>query len=395
MQQFPDVHWEWPFESGWTVGRIRDQFCTCYDLNRTACCLYCSDVLLCVDRLISEVGGDTDQPKPQLPTSTARNLLQIHSDTQQTFQYSELVLTARFTITIPFYAWHTLKQEEYPDPAALAVAWQTDIQQLVQHLQDLFSIDRSEAESAEAMDKACCQVAFTEGADLLTTPFRPSQGFTDVPAQQELLRYVSDKLMPSARRIRHQLEGLPPDSAQGENYPVVAAWQAANTDNKDSGMQTYTCLLQSMLLLWKLAWTAINVSGTEQTPATETAITTIIEAVGGLCDQLKRYDQAAVDGATFSPPQAAMTGDTGAAAEQDAKKQAERHKSLSLMLLILVKRVLPLVVKGKTPEADVCCKIMSALMMKSQPSIYQAVAQAIVAKGRVAHTSCSWLRRLS
>ena len=390
MQQYPDILWEWPFESWWPVSRIRDQFCSCYDLDTTAFCLYCGDALLCMDGLISEVGGHADQPGLYLPNLTAAILLQVHQENKETCQYSDLVLTARFVATIPFYAWYSLQQEEYPDPAALATAWQADVQGLVRRLQDVFSIGRSEAETAEAMVKACCHVAFTEGTGLLTTPFKPAKGFTDVPAQQELQRSLLDKLMLSARYIRRKSEGLPPESAQGEDYPVFAAWQASDADSKDSGMK-YTRLLQSMLLLWELAWTAMNVSATAQTPESETAITTLIEAVGGLCDRLKRYDQAADDRATTCPPQTVTTEEAGAAAKTAAEIQAEiqteRHKSLSLMFLISVKRRLPLVVDGQTPEAEVCCNIMSALMMKSQPSIYQAVAKAIVAKGEIPTTS--------
>ena len=310
--------------------------------------------------------------------------MQIHDEISEC---TELIVTARFAATIGFYTWLTLGRQHYPDPAALSSAWQADVQRAVQQLQNNVTIGRSEADSFEAMDKAFCQLAFSDAQEVLATPvFKPSQDVTNAPAQQELLRYVLDQLMPSASHISCQSAGLPPDTAQGEDY-TVAAWQASDADNQHSGVQTYTRLLHSMLLLWKLAWTALRVSDTEHTCETDTAIATLIQAVGGLCDQLKRYDQAAVEGMTSAPPQAVTTEEARAAAKKEAERAAERNKSLSLMLVILVKRTLTSVVNGPTPEADVCCNIMSALMMKSQPSIYQAVAKAIVAKGEIPTTS--------
>lgn len=295
---------------------------------------------------------------------------------------AELILNAKFADTIAFYIWNTLKWEQYPHPAALAKVWQANVLELVQQFRHIFSVGRSAAECAEALEKAYCHIAFTDPPVLLTKPFKPSQGFTAVPDRQELLRYALDKLMVSARKIRRQSEGLPPESTQNKDH-TSAAWQASNADSiggQANSMQTYTNLLQSMLVLWKLAWIAGCVSWTVQTRETHTAISCIMTALAGLCDQLKRYDQAAVCGVASSPPPAGTTGEAQAA----AKREFERNKSLSLMLVMMVRQTLPAVVGAESLEADVCISIMSALMMRSQPSTYQAVARAIVAKGTVA-----------
>ena len=298
-------------------------------------------------------------------------------------KHPELVLNAKFADTIAFYILNTLKSEQYPDPAALANAWQADMQELVQHFRDLFSVGRSPAECAEALEKAYCHIAFTDPPVLLTKPFKPSQGFTTVPDRQELLRYALDKLMISARRIRRQSQGLPPEPTQeGAPHSTAStqAFDANSTGTQQNSMQTYTQLLQSMLVLWKLAWVAGCVSKTVHTSDTHTAITTIMEAIALLCDQLRKYDHSVSCGLASSAPQAGTTEE----AEAAAKGVGERNKSLSLMLVMLVKQTLPAVVGGETPEADVCLKMMSALMMRSQPATYQAVARAIVAKGRAA-----------
>ena len=75
--------------------------------------------------------------------------------------------------------------------------------------------------------------------------------------------------------------------------------------------------------------------------------------------------------------------------EAAAKREGERNKSLALMLVMLVKQTLPAVIGGETREADVCLRIMASLMIWSQPATYQAVARAIVAKGRAAVSSCT------
>lgn len=321
------------------------------------------------------------------PTSVLLLQIQYGKD-----KHEELVLNAKFADTIAFYIWNTLKWEQYPDPAALANAWQADALELVQHFSDIFSVGRSAAECAEALEKAYCHIAFTDPPVLLAKPFKPSQGFTAVPDRQELLRYALDKLMLSARKIRRQSEGLPPESTQENDHHTSAAWQASNADSIGSqanSMQMHTNLLQSMLVLWKLAWIAGCVSWTVQTRETHTAISCIMAALAGLCDQLKRYDESAISGVTSFPPQAGTTG----AAEAAAKREFER-KSLSLMLVMMVRQTLPAVVGAESLEADVCIIIMSALMMRSQPSTYQAVARAIVAKGTVAVTHVHQLPRL-
>ena len=170
-----------------------------------------------------------------LPTPTAALMLQIH---QAADKCTELVLNAKFSTTLAFYTWHALKQEQYPDPAAVSAVWQADVQGLVHQFKDTFSIGRSVAECAEALEKLYCVMA--DASALLTAPFQPSQGFTTVPDQEELLRYVVDKLMVSAKKIRRQSVGLPPDSA---NHHIAAVWQAPHADSTDKqypDMQRHT-----------------------------------------------------------------------------------------------------------------------------------------------------------
>ena len=57
MQEYPQVGWVSQAQPWWTLGRIRDNFCSDYDLDTTAFCLYCIDAVLCMGRLVSEVGG--------------------------------------------------------------------------------------------------------------------------------------------------------------------------------------------------------------------------------------------------------------------------------------------------------------------------------------------------
>ena len=292
---------------------------------------------------------------------------------------TELVLTAAFAPTIGFHLWHTLEQEQFPNPAALSDTWQADIQQLVCHIRDIFSVGKSTAECTKALEEVYCRIAFTDPPLVLTTAFHPlDQGSTAVLDQENLLPYVFDKLMLSARKVRRQAAGLPPDSAQEQANASAPAWQKSGPAGEPVGMQTYTQLLQSILVLWKLAFISGCVSRTLQSPDSMTGVTTLFETIGGLCDQLKAYDQAAAQGTTL-PPQAEADAEAGT-----AEAEAEGNKQMSLMLVLLVLRTMPNVVAYWTTEADVCCKIMSALMMTSQPSTYQAIAKVIVEKGRVA-----------
>ena len=301
--------------------------------------------------------------------------LQIH----QPDEHTELVLNAAFARTIAFHLWHTLKQEQYPDPAALSSTWQADIQQLVRHIRDVFSVGRSTAECTKALEEVYCRIAFTDPPLVLTTAFQPSdQGFTAVPDRENLLPYMFDKLMLSARKVRRKTAGLPPDSAQEQADSNAPVWQESGPAGGPVGMRTCTHLLQSMLVLWKLAFITGCMSRSVQTPDSRTGLTTLFETIAGLCDQLKAYDQSAAQGVTL-PPQAEADAEAGT-----AEAEAEGNKQLSLLLVLLVLRTMPMMVGQWTTEPDVCCKIMSALMMRSQPSTYQAVAKVIVEKGRVA-----------
>ena len=313
-------------------------------------------------------------------TSTAALLLQIH---QAGGKHSELVLSATFAETIAFHTWYTMKTEQYPDPAALKAAWQADVFEVAHHIRIIVSVGRSHAECAQALEKLYTHIAFTDPPALLITPFRPSHSFTDVPQSQDLLRHVLDRLMVTARRVRQQSTGLLSVSEQAEDSQVAAFWmhsEAISIDTQESDMQIHSRLLQSMLLAWKLAWIAGCVSRTVQTPDTMTAITTLFEALEGLCGQLKGYDQSANDADISSSAQA----ESPAGGRSAWQAEAERNMGLSLVLVSLVKETFPAVIGGETPEADVCCKIMSALMVTSLPSIYQAVAKTIVARGALA-----------
>ena len=123
-----------------------------------------------------------------------------------------------------------------------------------------------------------------------------------------------------------------------------------------------------------------------QTADTMTANTILFNAIGGLCDQLTRYDQSPVDPGNCFPPQAMPMEEALAA----AKEEADSNLALPHLLLVLVKETLPSVIGGNIPEADVCCKIISALMMNSQPPISQTVAGILFAGGIVAtpHVQC-------
>ena len=301
--------------------------------------------------------------------------MQIHQPGKQT----ELVLNAAFVRTIAFHMWHTLKQEQHPNPAALLNIWQADIQQLVRDVRHVFSVGRSTTECTQALEAVYCRIAFTDPNTLvLTTAFQSSdQGFTALPDWENLLPYALDKLMLSARKVRRQTAGLPPDSAQDQASSYAPAWQMSSPAAEPVGMQTYTQLLQSMLVLWKLAWISGCVSRAVQTPDGMTAVTTLFETIGGLCDQLKAYDESAAKGPNL-PPQAEADAKAGT-----AEAEAEGNKQMSLMLVLLVLRTMPMMVGQWTTETDVCCKIMSALMMRSQPSTYQAVAKIIIDKGSV------------
>ena len=284
-----------------------------------------------------------------------------------------------------------MKREQYPDPSALKAAWQADVFEVAHHIRSIVGVGKSSAECAQALEKLYTHIAFTDPPALLV-PFRPSQSFTDVPKPQDLLRHVLDRLMVTARRVRQQSTGLLSVSAQAEDSQVAAFWmnsEAVSKDSQESDMQTHSRLLHSMLLAWKLAWIAGCVSRTVQTPDTMTAITTLFEALEGLCGQLKSYDQSAHDAVTSSSAQA----ESHAGDRRAQHAEAERNMGLSLVLVSLVKETLPAVFGGETPEADVCCKIMSALMVASTPSIYRAVAKTIVARGTVATTLalfCLW-----
>ena len=315
-----------------------------------------------------------------MATPKAALLLQVH---QGASSGTELVLSAWFAQTIAFYIWHRLKQEQYPDSAALSFEWQDTVQQLVHHFKDVFSVGRSAAECAAALEKLYCHIASTGPLVLLTTPFRPSQGFTAVPKPEEVLRYAVDKLMVSARKIRRQDACLPPESAEEEgSYP--AFWQSSDVDSTASQLtgvvqtQTDTCLLQSILVLWKLAWIAGCLSRTVQTPETDIVTKTLFYSIGGLSEKLKTYDRLAAEGLTGFPPQAATNTEAGTTGTE-----AESNKQLSLMLVTLIKDTVPVVMGSDNPDR-VRFHVMSALMMKSQPATYQAVAKAIVAGGRVA-----------
>ena len=275
-----------------------------------------------------------------------------------------------------------MKEEQYPHPAALKAAWQADVLEVAHQIRAIVSVGRSAAECAEALEKLYTHIACTDPPALLTAPFRPSHGFTDVPHSQDLMRHVMDKLIVSARRVRQQPTDLLPVSAQAEDGQTATSWQnsqAASMDSQDSDMQTHSCLLQSMLLAWKLAWTAGCVSRTVQTPDTMTAINILFEALEGLCGQLKRWDQSGNREVAASSAQAERpAGDW-----RFWYAEAGRNRDLSHLLVDLVKETFPVVIGGETPEADVCCKIMSALMVTSLPSTYQAVAKAIVTRGKL------------
>lgn len=231
----------------------------------------------------------------------------------------------------------------------------------------------------KALEEVYCCMVFTDPPLVVTSAIQASDyGFTAAADPENLLLYVFDKLMLSARKVRRQLAGLPPDSAQEQARCNAAAWQRSGLAEEPDGMQTYTQLLQSMLILWKLAFVSSCVSRTVQSPDSWTGVTTLFETIGGLCDQLKAYDQAAAKGMTL-PPQAEADAEAGT-----AEAEAEGNKQMSVMLVLLVLRTIPNTVAYWTTEADVCCKIMSALMMRSQPSTYRAVAKIIVEKGRVA-----------
>ena len=160
--------------------------------------------------------------------------------------------------------------------------------------------------------------------------------------------------------------------------------QAAGVNSR-TGLQINTgrhqLLLHSALVLFKLGWLPGCLSDSTQTAATATALGTIFDALGCLATELQDYDQAILDAMAAVCCKAGVTitsqSELGAATDF-----ADQNMVVSLMALGLLLQLLPVVVMRKTQEANACLELMSALMMKSRPATYLALAKRLAEPGQ-------------
>lgn len=75
-----------------------------------------------------------------------------------------------------------------------------------------FQIGRSGAEYSQVTAQLYTDIAHTGHMSLLAAPFQSSSAYTDILKPQDMLRYMFDQLMVSARNVRRQAQGLPAES---------------------------------------------------------------------------------------------------------------------------------------------------------------------------------------
>ena len=130
--------------------------------------------------------------------------------------------------------------------------------------------------------------------------------------------------------------------------------------------------MHSMQLLLKIAWAAGCSSAATETSSCADGVKALWGALRGLCLQFKEDDQAALDDTASLSTSDAVTYKT---------EFFEVDKYLALMLALQVLHLLPSAIGRAGEPADTFCFLLSALMVKSRRSVYQAVAKLIIEHG--------------
>ncbi len=188
---------------------------------------------------------------------------------------------------------------------------------------------------------------------------------------QQCIRHILEGLLRSARSFKHMEQARPTEFNEAAEHAAEV-----NGPKSDNG-SSYNMLLHTTLLLLKIACLASSI--TVDPTATSTALTALWKTIRGLSNSIADYTHSSSNSNSTSRS-------SWATILSDPVYDAEEERHISALLAQLVMPVFRQTVKTDAAVADICCRLLLALMTNSSTCTCRTVAAQIVKRGQKSST---------